>query len=185
MIWGGGFSSSSMSALGSAANPYTEKQFENLIDSGQWNGGYVDTFGSYVGKETIIKGDFMQEDKWKRASELILGMGDTNGVLKESLFKLVGDLDKLDKSTSTYLKISKTVGKTCGYIGLGISVIDWIDKPTGTKTVKLLFNITANMIGPEVGLAYNVIESTGSVDKLAYIINNELDRSISMGVRNY
>lgn len=57
-------SSSSSFPKGSFENPYTRKEYDDIIDSDKdWPGGYVDDLG-YVAGDTIITGSYFSEDSW-------------------------------------------------------------------------------------------------------------------------
>ena len=42
-------------AKGSSSNPYTQEEFNSMLDAGTWNGGYVEGMG-YVSKEVEVNG---------------------------------------------------------------------------------------------------------------------------------
>lgn len=42
---------------GTSASPYTQAEFDSMVSSGTWNGGYVEDWG-YTGDETYIYGKF-------------------------------------------------------------------------------------------------------------------------------
>lgn len=50
-------SSSSGAAKGTASNPYTEAEFESMLNNGTWPGGYVQNLG-YVMKEVVVSSSY-------------------------------------------------------------------------------------------------------------------------------
>lgn len=46
---------------GSAANPYTEEEFENMCKEGTWKGGYVEGISGYVSPDVSITGSYSSE----------------------------------------------------------------------------------------------------------------------------
>lgn len=53
----------SMPKKGSADNPYTQKEYEEMCDAGTWNGGYVSGMG-YVLPEVVVTGSSNSEEDW-------------------------------------------------------------------------------------------------------------------------
>lgn len=53
----------SMPKKGSAENPYTQKEYEEMCDAGTWNGGYVSGMG-YVLPEVVVTGSSYSEEDW-------------------------------------------------------------------------------------------------------------------------
>lgn len=61
-------SSSSSFPKGSFENPYTRKEYDDIINSGEdWPGGYVSGLG-YVAGDTVIIGSYFSEDSWEDSS---------------------------------------------------------------------------------------------------------------------
>ncbi|KGI22888.1 hypothetical protein [Hoylesella timonensis] len=50
-------SNNSDAAKGTAENPYTEEEFETMLDNGTWPGGYVQNMG-YVMKEVVVSSSY-------------------------------------------------------------------------------------------------------------------------------
>lgn len=48
---------------GSAENPYTQEEYEEMCDAGTWNGGYVSGMG-YVLPEVVVTGSSSSEEEW-------------------------------------------------------------------------------------------------------------------------
>ncbi len=60
--------SSSGFPKGSLENPYTRKEYEDMMDNGEeWPGGYVEGLG-YVAADTVITGSCFSEDSWEDSS---------------------------------------------------------------------------------------------------------------------
>lgn len=61
-------SSSSSYPKGSSSNPYTQEEYDDIINSGKdWPGGFVEGLG-YVAGDTIITSSYFSEDSWEDSS---------------------------------------------------------------------------------------------------------------------
>ena len=94
-------SNNSGAAKGTAENPYTEEEFETMLDNGTWPGGYVQNMG-YVMKEVVVSSSYPDSgvvdsddswswsDPWSQAATH--GIPAVNHGMEQTVLETVGTI---------------------------------------------------------------------------------------------